>query len=58
MPELPEVEIVKQSLEKKVKLKKIKQVLIKNKNWRFKIKKKITKKLKKEKIINEKKKTT
>ncbi len=37
MPELPEVEIVKQSLEKKIKLKKIKKVIIKNRNLRFKI---------------------
>ena len=57
MPELPEVEIVKQSLEKTVKLKKIKQVLIKNKNLRFKIKKNITKELKNEKILNVKRKS-
>ena len=37
MPELPEVEIVKQSLEKTVKFKKIKKVLIKNRNLRYKI---------------------
>ena len=37
MPELPEVEIVKQSLDKKIKLKKIKKVIIKNRNLRFKI---------------------
>jgi len=37
MPELPEVEIVKQSLEKKIKYKKIKKVIIKNRNLRFKI---------------------
>ena len=49
MPELPEVEIVKQSLKKTVKLKKIKQVLIKNYNLRFKIKKNRTKKLRNEK---------
>ena len=30
MPELPEVEIVKRSLEKTIKFKKIKQVFIKN----------------------------
>ena len=51
MPELPEVEIVKQSLEKTVKLKKIKQVLVKNKNLRFKIEKNFIKNLKNEKII-------
>ena len=37
MPELPEVEIVKQSLKKKIKGKVIKKVLIKNRNLRFKI---------------------
>jgi formamidopyrimidine-DNA glycosylase len=37
MPELPEVEIVKQSLSKKIQQKKIKKVIIKNRNLRFKI---------------------
>ncbi|MDA9956360.1 bifunctional DNA-formamidopyrimidine glycosylase/DNA-(apurinic or apyrimidinic site) lyase [Candidatus Pelagibacter sp.] len=37
MPELPEVEIVKQSLSKKIHKKKIKKVIIKNRNLRFKI---------------------
>jgi formamidopyrimidine-DNA glycosylase len=37
MPELPEVEIVKQSLDKKITQKKIKKVIIKNRNLRFKI---------------------
>ncbi len=37
MPELPEVEIVKQSLDKKIKHKKVKKVIIRNKNLRFKI---------------------
>ena len=37
MPELPEVEIVKQSLAKKIQYKKIKKVIIKNRNLRFKI---------------------
>ena len=37
MPELPEVEIVKQSLNKKIKGKVIKKVIIKNRNLRFKI---------------------
>jgi formamidopyrimidine-DNA glycosylase len=37
MPELPEVEIVKQSLTKKLQQKKIKKVIIKNRNLRFKI---------------------
>ena len=37
MPELPEVEIVKRSLAKKIQQKKIKKVVIKNRNLRFKI---------------------
>jgi len=37
MPELPEVEIVRQSLDKKIKKKKIKKVIIRNRNLRFKI---------------------
>ena len=39
MPELPEVEIVKRSLKNKVNYKKIKKVIIKNGNLRFKIQK-------------------
>jgi len=37
MPELPEVEIVKQSLAKKIQHKQIKKVIITNRNLRFKI---------------------
>tara|TARA_B100000886_G_scaffold116779_1_gene78538 strand:+ start:152 stop:1015 length:864 start_codon:yes stop_codon:yes gene_type:complete len=37
MPELPEVEIVRQSLEKKVKQKKVKKVIVRNRNLRFRI---------------------
>ena len=37
MPELPEVEIVKQSLAKKIQQKKINKLIIKNRNLRFKI---------------------
>ena len=37
MPELPEVEIVRQSLNRKIKAKKIKKTIIKNRNLRFKI---------------------
>ena len=37
MPELPEVEIVRQSLNKKIKLKKVKKVIVRNRNLRFKI---------------------
>ncbi len=48
MPELPEVEIVKQSLNKKIKGKIIQKVSVKNRNLRFKLpynfEKKITKK--------------
>jgi len=43
MPELPEVEIVKQSLAKKIQQKKIKKVIIKNRNLRFKIPQKFEK---------------
>ena len=37
MPELPEVEIVKQSLDKNIKQKKVKKVIIRNKNLRIKL---------------------
>ena len=37
MPELPEVEIVRQSLNKKIKGKIVKKVIIKNRNLRFKV---------------------
>jgi len=37
MPELPEVEIVKQSLKKKIKNKKIIKVVVRNRNLRFKL---------------------
>ena len=37
MPELPEVEIVRQSLNKKIQQKKVKEVIIRNKNLRLKI---------------------
>ena len=37
MPELPEVEIVRQSLDKKIKQKKVKKVIIRNRNLRFKL---------------------
>ena len=39
MPELPEVEVVKESLSRTITGKKIKKVSIKNRNLRFKIKK-------------------
>ena len=37
MPELPEVEIIRQSLNKKIKQKKVKKVIVRNRNLRFKI---------------------
>ena len=39
MPELPEVEIVKRSLKNRVKYKKIKKIIITNRNLRFKVEK-------------------
>ena len=50
MPELPEVEIVKQSLNKSIKGKIIKDILIKNRNLRFKIAKNFEKNILKKKI--------
>ena len=52
MPELPEVEIVKRSLKNKVKYKKIKKIIISNRNLRFKIQKNFEKFLKGKSIIN------
>ena len=46
MPELPEVEIVKQSLSKKIERKKIKKIIITNRNLRLKIPLKFEKLLK------------
>ena len=37
MPELPEVEIVRQSLDKKINQKKVKKVIVRNRNLRFKL---------------------
>ena len=37
MPELPEVEIVRQSLDKKIKQKKVKKVIVRNRNLRLKV---------------------
>ena len=39
MPELPEVEIVKRSLKNNINYKKIKRIIIKNRNLRFKVQK-------------------
>jgi formamidopyrimidine-DNA glycosylase len=52
MPELPEVEVVKKSLDKKIKKLVINDVIILNKNLRYKIETKKFLKLKKTKIIS------
>tara|TARA_B100001057_G_scaffold475850_1_gene543098 strand:+ start:399 stop:1262 length:864 start_codon:yes stop_codon:yes gene_type:complete len=51
MPELPEVEVVRQSLNKKIKQKKVKKVIIRNRNLRLKIPKNFASFLKDKKII-------
>ena len=51
MPELPEVEIVRQSLDKKIKQKKVKKVIVRNRNLRFKVPKILKIFLKNQKII-------
>ena len=51
MPELPEVEIVRQSLNKKIKQKSIKKVIIRNKNLRFPIPNNFKIHLKNKKVI-------
>ncbi len=51
MPELPEVEIVRQSLDKKIKQKKVKKVIIRNRNLRFKIPREFSRFLQNQKII-------
>ena len=51
MPELPEVEIVRQSLEKKITQKSVKKVIIRNRNLRFKIPFNFEKYIKNNKII-------
>ena len=52
MPELPEIEIVKQSLYKNIKSKKIKKIIVKNRNLRFKLPSNFKKILKYKKILN------
>jgi len=52
MPELPEVEIVRQSLFKNIKGKKINKVLVRNRNLRFKLETSFEKKLKNKIISN------
>ena len=51
MPELPEVEIVRQSLSKKIKQKKVRKVIVRNRNLRFKIPLNFESFLKNQKII-------
>ena len=51
MPELPEVEIVRRSLDKKIKQKKVIKVLVRNRNLRFKIPSNFSTFLKNQKII-------
>ncbi|MDB9765639.1 bifunctional DNA-formamidopyrimidine glycosylase/DNA-(apurinic or apyrimidinic site) lyase, partial [Candidatus Pelagibacter sp.] len=51
MPELPEVEIVRQSLNKKIKQKKVKKVIIRNRNLRLKISSNFTSHFLNKKII-------
>ena len=52
MPELPEVEIVRHSLSKNIKGKKINRVLVRNRNLRFKLKHSFEKNLKNKSISN------
>jgi formamidopyrimidine-DNA glycosylase len=51
MPELPEVEIVRQSLNKKINQKRVKKVIVRNRNLRFKIPLNFEYLLKNQKII-------
>ena len=51
MPELPEVEVVRQSLDKKIRQKKVKKVIVRNRNLRFEVPSNFTKFLKNQKII-------
>ncbi len=51
MPELPEVEIVRQSLDKKIKRKKVKKVIVRNRNLRFKVPLNFTSFIENQKII-------
>ena len=51
MPELPEVEVVRQSLDKNIKQKKVKKVIIRNRNLRIKIPANFANFLKNKKVI-------
>ena len=50
MPELPEVEIIRQSLDKKIRQKKVKKVIIRNKNLRIKVPSNFKKNLENKKV--------
>jgi formamidopyrimidine-DNA glycosylase len=50
MPELPEVEIVRQSLDKNIKQKKVKKVIVRNRNLRIKLPRNFKKNLENKKI--------
>ena len=52
MPELPEVEVVKQSLEKYILNKNLLKIIVKNKNLRFPVPNNLSKKLSNAKIVN------
>ena len=52
MPELPEVEIVKQSLKSAIKYKKLSKVIVKNRNLRFKVPINFERSLKNKVILN------
>ena len=52
MPELPEVEVVRKSLNQKIKNKEIKKVLVRNKNLRFKVPTDFKNFLKNKKVTN------
>ena len=51
MPELPEVEVVRKSLDKKIKEKRVIKVIIRNRNLRFRIPKNFSRSLINQKII-------
>ena len=51
MPELPEVEIVRQSLDKKIRGQIIKKVIVKNRNLRFKVPRNFERNFKNQKIV-------
>ena len=52
MPELPEVEIVRKSLDKNIKQKKVKKVIVRNKNLRIRVPNTLINTLENKKIIN------